>query len=367
MTNKRIILTTEWNIPHGGAENVNVALAEIFVNNIEIRSIWNENGYLTPNRQSLIRFLKFLPRGIQGLLSLPYHLIGVPKGTFLLVSSSFMFAHLSRTRSGGRHFIYVHTPIRYIWNPEIDKRAKKFGFLFRIVSIFLKKIEFRMLDRNAVFVANSAEVQKRIQKYWDARAEIIHPPVDVEFYSRYLKQMKPTNIRLISAGRFVPYKNHDLAIQLAHNMRIPLILAGSGPQESDLRNLALELGANVQFEIGPSREKLAEMISSSSVYLHLAHEDFGILPVEAMASGTPVLGFAIGGLLESVNESNGCLVENFNELRNGVAMCLQLDRQIVSNSVQKFSRHEFNRRIATRLIEEWPDLQTFIKKEYLNG
>lgn len=243
-----IVLSTEWNIRYGGAENVNMVILDIFLKQIEVRTIWNANSNLEPTRQSVIRFFKFLPKSAQGLMSLPYHLAGVPKNSKLLISSSFMFSHLSRIRGGGRHLVYVHTPIRYIWNPEIDNRAGRRRMLFHFVSWLVKSTERRFLDREAIFIANSAEVKNRILKYWGVESEVIHPPVDVSFFSQYLQPKSPENVCLISAGRFVPYKKLEQVIELARLTGLPLILAGSGPQEQFLRNLADTSGAKVHFE-----------------------------------------------------------------------------------------------------------------------
>ena len=363
---ENIVLTTEWNIKYGGAENVNIALSDIFIKPVEIRSIWNENENLEPNKQSIIRLLKWLPKSLQGLLSLPYHLVGIPRNSKLLISSSFMFSHLSRIRGGGRHLVYIHTPVRYIWNPEIDNRVASLKFLFRFISWLVKRIERRFLDKKAIFIVNSEEVKHRVLEYWGIESEVIHPPVDVTYYSQFLRIRRPNEIRLISAGRFVPYKNHEQAIELARITGINLILAGSGPHERYLRQIAESSGANVNFEINPSREKLAELISHSSIYLHLAHEDFGILPIEAMATGTPVLGYAIGGLKETVNSRNGYLVNEFAQLIEGIKVCLTRNRSTVASTVNTYSTDLFKKRIAMSIVSHWPELTPDIKEECID-
>jgi glycosyltransferase involved in cell wall biosynthesis len=226
--------------------------------------------------------------------------------------------------------------------------------LFHFVSWLVKSTERRFLDREAIFIANSAEVKNRILKYWGVESEVIHPPVDVSFFSQYLQPKGPENVSLISAGRFVPYKKLEQVIELARLAGLPLILAGSGTS-----------GAKVHFEISPSREKLAELISHSSVYLHLAHEDFGILPIEAMATGTPVLGYALGGLLETVNSRNGFLVNEFSQLNDGIDVCLNRNRIAVAASVQGYSEENFKRNIAMSILKRWPELTPEIKEELL--
>ena len=361
MKKKPIALTTEWLEKHGGAENVNLELCKLFANYPDVYSIWNNNDEILSNHQSLLRFLKFLPKQITGLLSLFHHLFGLPSKYVFVISSSFMFAHLSRSRNRhAKHLVYVHTPIRYIWNPDIDKRALDWKLFFKYVAPVLKRIELFFLDRDALYICNSREVSIRVLRDWGQDSIVINPPVDINFYSSYFRSVGPKTIQLIAAGRFVRYKNHDLAIMLARDLNCNLILAGGGPEEEKLRNLALNQGVNVEFVISPSREKLASLIASSSVYLHLAHEDFGILPIEAMAVGTPVVGFSLGGLLETVNANNGRLSLDFENLQQSVSEALLLDRDRVAATTEKYSNSRFRRQMNEAITSKWPELLTLL-------
>jgi glycosyltransferase involved in cell wall biosynthesis len=357
-----VALTTEWNGKHGGAENVNIEICKLFLNNPDVYSIWNENSEISFKHQSFLRFLKVLPKQITGILSLFYHLIGLPQKYYLVISSSFMFSHLSRPRNrNGKHLVYVHTPIRYIWSPEIDGRGTDWKFIFKFVNPIVKKIELYFLDRNAVFVCNSQEVKKRIIRDWGLEPIVINPPVDVDFYQNYFQTNRPISNQLISAGRFVKYKNLDLAIGIAKRLDCKLILAGAGPEEENLRALASNLGVNVEFVISPTREKLANLIAVSSIYLHLAHEDFGILPIEAMATGTPVVGFDVGGLRETVNALNGRLSLDFDSLSYSVTEALMLDRSKVAATVEKYSSSRFRSEMIEVITSKWPELNTLIE------
>jgi glycosyltransferase involved in cell wall biosynthesis len=138
------------------------------------------------------------------------------------------------------------------------------------------------------------EVRDRIRRFWHRDAVVINPPVDVEYFAA-----APDGARdyLLGVGRWIPYKRFDLMIDIAAEAGMPLVLAGSGPAEAGLRKRA---GRNVRFEVRPSRERLRELYAGAAALLFPAHEDFGIVPVEAQAAGTPVVGLARGGLLETV-------------------------------------------------------------------
>ncbi len=361
----RVALVTEWNGKYGGAENVNLEICKLFKDYPEVHSIWNENPHLLTVRDSPLRILKNTPKQLAGFLSFFHHLVGLSDKYELVISSSFMYAHLSRSRKrNAKHLVYVHTPIRYIWSPSIDERAHDWRYLFLFFSPILKRLELFFLDRNAVFVCNSQEVSKRISRYWGIAASVINPPVDIEFYRNFLQIESPTSLRLISAGRFVKYKNHDMAIEVARKLNCKLILAGSGPEEEKLRVLAVQRGVDVDFVISPTRETLAKLISKSSVFLHLAHEDFGILPIEAMSTGTPVVGFRVGGLCETVNEVNGRLSEDFEGLVSAILEADKLDRFDVSTSIEKYSSKHFRREMQNLIVTRWPEFTSRLAIEW---
>lgn len=360
----QVALITEWNGKFGGAENVNLEICKLFNKYPEVHSIWNENTELVTVRDSSLRLLKKIPKQFSGFLSFFFHLQGVSKKYELVISSSFMYAHLSRSRNrNSKHLVYVHTPIRYIWSPSIDNRARSWRYIFSLVSPILKKLELLFLDRNAVFVCNSQEVSQRISRYWGITASVINPPVEILFYRNFFQNERPDSLQLISAGRFVKYKNHDMAIEVANRMKCKLILAGTGPEEDRLRRLSLRKGVDVDFVVSPKREELAKLISKSSVFLHLAHEDFGILPIEAMSTGTPVVGFKAGGLCETVNEFNGRLSEDFEGLINSITEAKMLNRFDVSASVEGYSSEHFRIKMRNIIVSCWPEFTNLFAKE----
>jgi glycosyltransferase involved in cell wall biosynthesis len=160
---------------------------------------------------------------------------------------------------------------------------------------------------------------------------------------------------LLGVGRWIRYKNFDLMIEIADRAGTPLVIAGSGPEEAALRRAAGRVRVPVTFEHRPSRERLRELYRGARALLFPAHEDFGIIPVEAMACGTPVLGARRGGLLETVRDGEtGVLVEAADPGAYAAALPRvdALDRDRIAAHAGTFSTERFNGAVVAWLTEE---------------
>jgi len=198
------------------------------------------------------------------------------------------------------HFCYCHAPMRYAWETGIDQRYPTLAK--PLLSGALAAL--RTWDRNASahvdhFAANSTAVRERIRRTYDRDAAVIAPPVDTHFFT---PASAVKDDFALAVSRFIPYKRLDVAIEAAARARHRLVIAGSGPEEANLRRLARDVRADVRFEIAPSDERLRELYRGASVLIFAAHEDFGIIPVEAQACGTPVIGRDVGGTRDTVVE-----------------------------------------------------------------
>lgn len=219
----------------------------------------------------------------------------------LVISSSASYAKGVLTKPSTLHISYCHTPIRYAWD-DSHRYVKEFGapFLLRnLIPLFLNYL--RIWDKEAAlrvdaFVANSHFVKERIRKYYRVDATVVHPPVDTEFFSR--AKRTPRNF-FLAAGRLVAYKRFDLAVRSFTEMQLPLVVAGDGPELKKLKAIA---GKTVVFAGRVSDEELRELYASAKALVFPQEEDFGIIAVEAMAAGCPVIAYRGGGALENVVE-----------------------------------------------------------------
>ncbi|MBR1951721.1 MAG: glycosyltransferase [Lentisphaeria bacterium] len=218
----------------------------------------------------------------------------------LIISSESGPAKGIRKPPGARHICYCHTPMRYLWDMYQDYYDNA-GFAgktaMRLFKNHLRKSDLKSAESVDHFIANSCFVAERIKRIYNRDSSVIHPPVDVDFYSRFCG--KKQNFYLV-AGHLHPYKNPVIALEACRKIRRPCVVAGSGPLERLLRKEYTE--SNFSFTGRVSDEKLRELYGSARALIFPGIEDFGIVPLEAQAAGTPVIALGAGGALETVIE-----------------------------------------------------------------
>lgn len=233
---------------------------------------------------------------------------------FALVSSHCFAHHVSFRESSEdfRKFVYVHTPARYLWNPELDDRGASMAV--KLASPPLRRLDRRRAGEGAQFAANSDFVRRRVEKAWDVDARVIFPPVDttrITSVTDWRTELSGPEFSLLEslpagfvlgASRFVPYKRLDWVIRAADLAGVPAVIAGSGPEETRLRQLADRAGVPVRVLTRPSDALLYALYQRAHVYVFPAIEDFGIMPVEARAAGARVIVNELGGASETVVE-----------------------------------------------------------------
>lgn len=218
----------------------------------------------------------------------------------VVVSSTSAFAKGIVTREDALHICYCHTPTRYLWS-DTHSYIEELR-VPRIVKTLLPPVlsRLRLWDRQAAdrvdhFIANSETVRRRIKKYYRRDSHVIHPPVETH---RFRVSDKPKTY-FLTGGRLVAYKRFDLVVEAANKTGIPLKIFGSGPVEKDLRKMAK---SNVEFTGRVNNEEQAQLYANAKAFINPQEEDFGITPVESMASGRPVIAWRRGGALETVKE-----------------------------------------------------------------
>ncbi|MCC6196234.1 MAG: glycosyltransferase [Burkholderiales bacterium] len=240
--------------------------------------------------------LPLFPRAIESLDLLPYDLV---------VSSSHAVAKGVRTTPSQLHICYCHTPMRYAWDLR-DAYLRPRGLTTGVRGALVNRVLDRLRDwdrasstRVTHFIANSQFVRDRIARCYDRTAEVIHPPVDTDFFTP--GDTPATRDYYFAASRWVPYKRIDLvaaAFRALPERR--LIIAGDGPEADRVRAAA---GNNVELVGHVPREKMRELLRGARAFVFAAEEDFGILPVEAQACGTPVIAYGRGGARETVRDA----------------------------------------------------------------
>ena len=217
-----------------------------------------------------------------------------------VLSSSHAVAKGVRTRPDQLHICYCHTPMRYAWDlreqylEASGLAAGPRGAIARRMLDRLREWDRGASDRVSAFVANSEFIRARIKRCYGRDSTVIAPPVDTDFFT-------PGGVRgddYVTASRWVPYKRVDLIVSAFRELpERRLVVVGDGPDAARVRAAA---GPNIEFVGEVARERLRELLRGARAFLFAAEEDFGILPLEAQAVGTPVIAFGRGGVLETV-------------------------------------------------------------------
>lgn len=219
-----------------------------------------------------------------------------------VVCNSHTFAHGVRVRPDATFYCYYHTVARSIWLPEIDGRAGD-GFLRKLIVNHIKKLDLEAAKHPTYIVANSNTTKSRVEKFYRRPVdEVIYPPVDTEKFAGV--ERVTSDEGYLIWGRQIAYKRTDLAIEAAKKLGFKLNIVGTGPMLESYKELAT--GApNIKFHGRLSDEDLLSLMGRSRAFLFPAYEDFGIVVVEALAAGLPVLSYRVGGGSESVTSEVG--------------------------------------------------------------
>ncbi|MFT4234554.1 MAG: glycosyltransferase [Microbacterium sp.] len=355
------LIVHEWLSPAGGSENVFEAIARVFPD-AERWCLWNDAGdRFAPVHETILARTPLRGRKALALPVMPAVWRHLPRREVdFVLASSHLFAHHARFAGPAREapkLVYAHTPARYIWAPELDGRGN--GVAARAASAVLKPLDRKRAQEPVAIAANSRFIADRVAEAWQREAEVIHPSVAIEQFlvepqlspeERAELDSLPTQF-VAGFSRFVPYKRLEAAIEVGRVAGLPVVLAGSGPDEARLRASADERHpGSVTFVDRPSTPLLAAILQRAALLAFAPIEDFGIIPVEAMAAGTPALVNATGGAVESVVDGvTGAHVhdwESDSELRAATERALAASPDACRTRARDFGEDVFARRIG---------------------
>jgi glycosyltransferase involved in cell wall biosynthesis len=301
----KVALVHDWLTGMRGGEKVLERLAMMFPDAPIFTLIWNRGSVSAaieshPITTSFLQhlpdagrryrwFLPLYPRAIESLALPPVDLV---------ISTSHAAAKSVIAPAGAFHLSYLHTPMRYIWELEEeyfprDRFPWPLSWYVRATCARLRRWDVATASRPDAMLANSRHVAARILRHYGREATVVYPPVDV---ARFVPGRGARDYDLL-AGAMAPYKNGELAIAACARLGRRLVVVGTGPEERKLRALA---GPGVEFHGWVSDDEMAHLYAGARALLFPGEEDFGIIPVEAMASGCPVVALARGGALETV-------------------------------------------------------------------
>ena len=263
-------------------------------------------------------YLPLFPRAIESLDM---------RGFDLIISSSWAVAKGVKKHAGQLHVCYCHTPIRYAWDLYEEYTAslsqpKK--FLVEQSLKYLRNWDIATLDRVDYFIANSQFVQERIARTYGRESHLIYPPVALD---RFTLQPQKSSF-FLTASRLVPYKKTKLIVEAFNQMpHHTLVVIGAGEEYEEIARIA---GENIQLLGFQEDATLIETMQHAQAFVYAAVEDFGIVPIEAMACGTPVIALDQGGTKETITEGV-----------TGVHFATQSIEAII-DAVERFEQYHFD-------------------------
>ncbi len=356
---RKIAVVHDWLPLYGGAERVLEQILLVFPQ-ADIFSMIDaippeQRGFLQ-NKPVQTSFVQRLPGGKTRYRSyFPLMPLAVEQFDLssydLVISSSYSFAKGVLTGPDQKHLCYCHSPIRYAWDMQhqyleqsgLTKGVK--SWIVRCLLHYIRLWDYRTGGGVDAFAANSAYIARRIMKVYRREAEVIYPPVAVESFS--LEEKKEDFY--LTASRMVPYKKIDLIAEAFG--RIPdkrLLIIGDGPEMARVRAKA---GPNVELLGYRDNATLRSHLQKAKAFVFMAEEDFGIVPVEAQACGTPVIAFGRGGVAETVIPGEtGVLFEE--QSAESLAAAVRTFEQgtftpaVIRQQAEKFSAEVFKKQFA---------------------
>lgn len=376
----RVALVHDYLVQYGGAERVLEALCEIFPQSPIYTLVYDAKLFRTRlgGKKIYTSFLQSFPfskshhRAFPILMPMAIESFDF-SGYDLVISDSNSYAKGVITGAKTLHICYCHTPMRYAWD-DYYNYADRFTFsalvkkLVPLAMNYIRLWDKISADRVEKFIANSDFVKARIKKYYRRDAEVIYPPVDMTKFSacggsaeggKVNDNIKNKNYFLI-VGRLIPYKRFDLAVEAFNILGLPLKIIGDGPEAKRLKNMARP---NIEFLGWLPDEKVRNYYSIARAFLFPQEEDFGIVALESMASGTPVIAYRGGGAMEIVKEGLNGIFFDSQTVPSVIAavkrfQTFSFDNNAIRASVSGFGKEIFKKRIKGFVDDAWKEFKS---------
>lgn len=314
---KRVAIVADWLTSRGGAERVIFSFAKLFPNAVIFTSVYNQQEFPELERREVrTTWLQKLPLCIrkkhQFLLPLfpsAFKLLDLSNFDIIITSSSSGFSKcVKKTYKDQTHICYCHTPVRFLYHARKEYTtgfplpwwAIPIRLILPSLLNWLTKVDQKAAKKVDFWISNSDFVGKRIEKFYHAPSTTIYPGIETKSFANAGKK-EETREYFLAVGRFIPYKRFDLLIKTFTKNKLPLKLAGRGPEIEKCMELAKN-AKNIEFLGFVADEDLPKLYAKARAFLFPAEEDFGLTPIEAMAAGIPVVYYNKGGATESVGK-----------------------------------------------------------------
>ncbi len=362
----RVAIVADWLTSFGGAEKVIESFVHLFPEAPLYTTVFDSEAMKSLGNHPDVRtsFLQKFPKCIRKkhrslLPLLPKAIESLNLNDFdLVISSSSFVAKGVITNPETLHICYCHTPARFLWG-EWQEFLKNYP-LPAFIKYFLPPVLSRLriwdkysAERPDLYIANSDFIQQRIKKYWQKDSLVLPPPVDIDHFS--LKQKKDDYFLFV--GRLVAQKSIDFLVETFKELpKEKIKIIGTGPMKEELKKLA-EGHKNIDFLGYVDDEKLPEYFAQAKAVIFPHVEDAGIVPLESLASGTPVIALKKGGVLTTLNEEVAVFFDKQkkSDLKKAIN---DFDSQKfiykkLRSHAEKFSKEKFEEELLKIITEEW--------------
>lgn len=363
----KVAIVCDWLTGIGGAERVVLEMHRLYpdapiytsqydpaaldlfkykgVEELDIRTTW-----LQRLPKSLKKFLPLLRAWTFSRLDLSEY--------DLILSSSGAEAKGIRCRPDAVHISYCHSPTQYYWI-RYDEYLRRPGFPrgfnwlarlgLRLLVGPLKRWDFRAAQRPDFMLTNSTHTQAMIQKCYKRDSVVVYPPVETDRFK--IRSKPPLRHGFLIAGRQTPHKRFDLAVEACNQLKIPLIVIGDGPDHRRLEKMA---GRSTTFLTDLNDHEIVDHFQSALGFIKPDMDDFGIVAVEALAAGTPIIAYKKGGALDYVVPNKTGLFfeqQTVGNLRNALEATMKksFDHEAIAKLAEQFSVANFKKNLQTAI------------------
>ena len=360
----KVVLMHDWLTGFRGGERVLEVFCEMFPE-APLYTLLYKKGSTTPtieDRKIVTSFLNYVPgihthyRKFLPLFPLAASMMKIVEDADLVISSSHCVIKGVKKPKTAKHISYIHSPMRYLYDQYDVYFGPHAPFYQRLgAKVFKNYLVNWDLESNKnvdVPIANALFVKQRIKKYYHIDSDVIHPFVDLKDFKEYMNNPIEKEDYYIMVTAFAPNKRVDLAIETFNKLGKKLKIIGSGQQEEELKAMASE---SIEFLGNLSRSEVVRYFAKARALIFPGTEDFGITPLESLASGTPVIAYKIGGVLETLNEEVAVFFDNqtTEDLSQAIEVFekKEFDKEKLYKRAQDFSRENFKKKIQ-ELIDQ---------------
>jgi glycosyltransferase involved in cell wall biosynthesis len=369
----KIAIVHEWLVNYAGSEKLLEQILDLYPE----ADIYSIVDFLPSDKRDFIQnkpvktsFIQKLPLAKNKYRNyLPFMPCAVSRfdlsGYDLVISNSHCVAKGATMNSDSLHICYCYTPMRYVWDLKdqylsetgMDKGLK--GIIINKIFERLKQWDLSTSKKVTHFITLSDYIRDRIKRNYGRDAVVIYPPVDINKFTIHEKKED----FFFTVSRMVPYKKMDLIVEAFSAMGLPLVVVGEGPDFEKIRKKA---GKNIKLLGYQEDEVIVEYMQKARAFVFAAEEDFGIVPVEAQACGTPVIAFGKGGATETVipyqNEENPSVTGVFFQEQTPASLINAAEDFIKIED--KFDPHEIRKNAERFSIERFrKEFKTFVDKK----